>query len=59
MCPQIYSQEDIWLILDGTTDCGTHQILHGPGIDQPLAFIQAREDCDFGATSDPVGFLQT
>jgi len=59
----LYDQEDIWLLVDGTTNCPTHAFLHGPGIDQPLAFVKdTNGDCTFSDAAgfgEPIVYLQT
>jgi YD repeat-containing protein len=52
----LYDQEDIVTILDGA-DCGTQVFLHGPGIDQPLGFLQdTNANCD--PFNDGAGFRE-
>ena len=43
----LYDQEDILSIFSGPTNCHTHLFLHGPGLDQPLAFLHdTNADCN-------------
>lgn len=51
-----YEGEDIWVQVNGTTNCATHWFSHGPGIDEPLGLLMDQEgDCNF---STAAGFIE-
>ncbi len=56
----LYDQEDIIALFSGPANCQTHAVLHGPGIDQPLAFVKdTNADCHpFNAVGLPIVTLQ-
>jgi RHS repeat-associated protein len=58
----LYDQEDIVALFD-TAGCWRSTVLHGPGIDQPLAFVQdSNHDCgpfDAAGFREQVRTLQT
>ncbi len=51
----VYDQEDLVSVYD-STGCWQATVTHGPGIDQPLAFV--RDDSGDCTPSDAVGFLE-
>jgi len=60
----LYDQEDIVALFAGPTNCQTHAFLHGPGIDQPLAFVKdTNNDCnpfsDAVGLREPIVYLQS
>ncbi|MBI3011537.1 MAG: hypothetical protein HYY58_03490 [Candidatus Omnitrophica bacterium] len=43
----LYDQEDLVAVFRGPTNCQTHAVFHGPGIDQPLLFFRdTNADCN-------------
>jgi RHS repeat-associated protein len=53
----LYAAEDLVGLFTGSGHCQTHAILHGPGIDQPLAFLRDT-NADCSPFSDAVGFRE-
>lgn len=59
----LYDHEDLVTILNGA-GCATHVVLHGPGIDQPVGFLQdTNNNCnpfsDASGDREPIRYLLT